>query len=263
LQAAVYSNPEQTVVNAGTTFTLFTNDRWGIGGRALLGAVIDDDLQDEVHFSGDAFAGIRLPGEIWLKGGFLYDTQDNFYKYGPTFGAVLLADAKHPITVDFAYGMGQGDPRLNQSRTGLLAVADDDVQLRVGTYLSPSVQVGLSGNWARWDNPVFKDDSGIGGFARLNIADLVLTVDVTDGDLGTRGFVNVAYVFGRPHQKSWQQPDPCGFVDRPQDWLTRPIARGWTWTARRAGRADSPTGEHPHRGEPHSGVVCRASQSRC
>ncbi len=226
LQAAVYTNQEQTVVNAGTTFTLYSNDYFGIGGRALLGGTVDDDVQDELHFSGDAFAGVRLPGEIWLKGGFLYDTQDNFYKIGPSAGLVLMADAKHPVTVDFAYGFGAGNVRENQSHTGILAVADDDIQLRVGTFVSPMLQVGMSGNWSRWDDEQFTDDQGIGGFARINIADLQLTVDVTEGDLGTRGFVNVAYVFGGPHRRSWRQPsDGSGFVDQPRDWLTRPVMR--------------------------------------
>ena len=124
LQAAVYTNPSQTVVNAGSTFNFFSNDRIGVGGRALLGATIDDDLQDTIHFTGDAFAGVRLPGEIWLKGGFLYDTQDNFYKIGPTLGAVFLANARHPITLDFAYGMGHGPTRLNQAKNGQIAVAE-------------------------------------------------------------------------------------------------------------------------------------------
>lgn len=225
LQTAVYSNPEQTVVNAGTTLTLLSTDCIGIGGRALLGSTVDDDLKDELHFSGDAFAGFRLPGEIWLKGGFLYDTQDDFYKYGPTFAAVLMADAKHPITVDFAYGMGQGDIRANKANTGIVGIADDDVQLRVGTYLSRMLQVGMSGNWARWDNEFFEDDSGIGGFFRVGVADLDITVDVTNGNLGTRGFANVAYVFGGPNKRSWRDSDLCAYVDRPQDWLTRPVTR--------------------------------------
>jgi hypothetical protein len=225
LQAAVYSNPEHTVANAGTTLTLLATDCIGIGGRALLGATVDDDLRDELYFSGDAFAGFRLPGEIWIKGGFLYDQQDDFYKYGPTFGAVLLADAKHPITVDFAYGMGQGDIRPNKANTGIVGIADDDVQLRVGTYLSRMLQIGLSGNWARWDSEFFDDDSGIGGFLRIGVADLDITVDVTNGNLGTRGFANIAYVFGGPNKRSWRDGDICGFVDRPQDWLTRPIIR--------------------------------------
>jgi hypothetical protein len=79
--------------------------------------------------------------------------------------------------------------------------------------------------WARWDNEFFKNDTGIGGFARMSIADLEITVDVTDGDLGTRGFVNVAYVFGGPQRKSWREPAACGYVDRPEDWLTRPVIR--------------------------------------
>ena len=87
------------------------------------------------------------------------------------------------------------------------------------------VQLGLSGNWARWDNPRFVDDSGIGGFTRVSIADLQITVDVTSGNLGTRGFVNVAYVFGGPQRRNWRCPDTSGFVDRPQDWLTRPVIR--------------------------------------
>lgn len=225
LQAAVYTNQEQTVVNAGTTMTLLSNDRYALAGRALFGATVDDNLQDELHFSGDAYAGIRLPGEIWLKGGYFYDTQDSFYKHGPAVGAVLLADAKHPITVDFAYAMGGGNIRANQAKTGILGVADDDVQIRVGTYLSPMMQLGVSANWADWDNPIFKDDSGVGGFARMSIADLDIIVDVTNGDLGTRGFVNVAYVFGGPQRKSWRDRYASPFVDQPEDWMTRPVIR--------------------------------------
>jgi hypothetical protein len=225
LQAAVYSNPEQTVVNGGTTFTLYASDCIAVGGRALLGRTVDDDLDDEMHFSGDAFGGFRLPGELWIKGGFLYDMQDDFYKYGPTFGAVLMADANHPITVDFAYGMGQGDIRANKFNTGVVGIADDDVQLRVGTYVSRMLQVGLSGQWARWDNAFFEDDEGIGGFIRMSVADLDITVDVTSGDIGTRGFCNIAYVFGGPNRRSWRDGDACAYVDRPQDWLTRPVMR--------------------------------------
>ncbi len=225
LQSAVYVNPQQTVVNAGSTFTLFSNDHVGIGGRALLGATIDDNLHDNFHFAGDAFAGVRLPGEIWLKGGLLYDRQNDFYKIGPTFGAVFLADAPHPITLDFAYGIGRGSPRLNLLKNGQIAVADDDVQLRIGSYLSPMMQLGLSGNWARWDDPRFTDDSGIGGFTRINVADLQITVDVTSGNLGTRGFVNLAYVFGGPQRRCRQRPEGRVFVDCPEDWLTRPVIR--------------------------------------
>ena len=224
LQAAVYANPEQTVVNAGTTFSLYSSELFAIGGRALFGATVDQDLQDELHFSGDLFGGIRLPGEIWLKGGVLYDTQDSFYKIGPAIGAVFLADSLHPITVDFAHGTGHGDVRSAQNGNGLLGIADDDTQLRIGTYLSPMFQLGLSGYWARWDDPRFTDDTGIGGFARVSVADLDVTFDVTSGDLGTRGFVNVAYLFGGPHRKSWQTAG-CSFVDLPQDWLTRPVMR--------------------------------------
>ncbi len=225
LQAGVYTNPGQTVVNAGTTFSVFSNDHMAVGGRALLGANLNKNLQDQMHFSGDAFGALCLPGETWLKGGFLYDTQNDFYKFGPTFGAVIMADARHPITVDFAYGMGRGQDRLNQAKTGILAVAKDDVQLRVGTYLSPMMQAGLSGNWARWDQPGFQNGSGIGGFTRISIADLDITVDVTNGNLGTRGFVNVAYVFGGPQRRDWRNRNTSGFADRPQDWLTRPVMR--------------------------------------
>ncbi len=225
LQAAVYTNTQQTVVNAGSTFSLFSNKHFGIGGRALMGATIDDNLHDNFHFAGDAFAGVRLPGEIWLKGGLLYDRQNNFYKIGPTFGAVFLANARHPITLDFAYGKGHGQNKVNVQRTGQVAIADDDVQLRIGSYVSPMVQLGMSGNWARWDDPRFRDGSGIGGFTRINLADLQITVDVTSGNLGTRGFVNVAYVFGGPQRRCWRDSQTRPFVDCPEDWLTRPVIR--------------------------------------
>jgi hypothetical protein len=59
----------------------------------------------------------------------------------------------------------------------------------------------------------------------MGIADLDITVDVTNGNLGTRGFANIAYVFGGPNKRSWRDGDVCAYVDRPQDWLTRPVIR--------------------------------------
>ncbi|MCA9069115.1 MAG: hypothetical protein KDA84_09345 [Planctomycetaceae bacterium] len=228
LQVGVYTNEEQTVVNGGFTMEVYTNDRFGIGTRVLAGGSNYINQKDEYHFSGDLYAGTTLLENHWLKFGWFYDVQDNFHKLGPAFGALLWADHKHPISLDIAYGIGYGDPVrdvVNLSNVTLLRVADDDTQVRAGTYVTPNLQVGFSGNWLNWADGRFEDYNGYGGFVAWNYGDLAVNVDLTHGDDKTRGFVNVAYTFGgrRPRLKN-AYGEPI-VVEHPRDWITKPVMR--------------------------------------
>ncbi len=227
LQMGVYTNDQQTVINGGSTFEFYVNNRFGMAGRILLGGANNRqaNLSDQFHFTGDLYAGTTAVGEHWLKGGVLYDVQDNFSKVGPVFGALLFADHKHPISIDLAYGIGYGDPVINRVQSTILRVADDDTQLRAGAYLTPNLRVGFSGNWVNYADGRFRDYNTYGGFATLNLGTLNLKVDVTNGDGFTRGFVNVAYVFGGRRLRPRNNLGQVCVVEHPRDWLTAPVLR--------------------------------------
>jgi hypothetical protein len=225
LQIGVYTNEEQTVINGGSTFEFYVDDRYGLGGRVLLGGANNDRYTDEFHFSGDLYAGTTRFGEHWIKGGVIYDIQDNFHKVGPALGMLLFSDRKHPISVDFAYGIGYGDPIINRVNSTIITVADDDVQLRAGTYVTPNLQLGFSGNWLNWADGRFEDYNAYGGFFNLNLGTLNLNVDVNHGDDRTRGFVNIAYTFGGRRERLKNDAGYCVHVEHPRDWLGKPVMR--------------------------------------
>lgn len=225
LQMGVYTNEDQTVFNGGSTLEFYVNDRWGIAGRVLGGGTNNINQKDEYHFTGDIYGGTTILKNHWFKFGWLWDVQDNFHKTGPAWGALLWADHKHPISLDIAYGIGYGDPVIDRANRTLLAVADDDLQLRAGTYITPNLQTGFSGNWLNWADGQFEDYNAYGGFVAWNYGDLAVNVDITHGNELTRGFVNVAYTFGgrRP------RPRDCNgeplVVEHPRDWITKPVMR--------------------------------------
>ena len=225
LQLGVYTNEDQTVINGGSTFEFYVNDRWGLGGRVLIGGTSNDNYSDEYHFTGDLYAGTTRFGDQWIKGGVLYDVQDNFHKVGPQVGMLLFADRKHPISVDFAYGIGYGDPVIDRAASTITRVADDDTQLRAGTYITPNLQAGFSGNWLNWADGRFEDYNGYGAFVNLNLGTLNVNVDYTHGDGRSRGFVNVAYTFGGRRARSVDGSNNLISVEHPRDWITRPVMR--------------------------------------
>ena len=225
LQIGVYTNEEQTVINGGSTFEFYVDDNYGIGGRVLIGGANNDRYTDEYHFSGDLYAGTTRLGEHWLKGGVIYDVQDNFHKVGPAVGMLLFSDRKHPVSVDFAYGIGYGDPIINRLNSTIIRVADDDAQLRAGTYITPNLQLGFSGQWVNWADGRFEDYNGYGGFVNLNLGTLGINVDVTHGDERTRGFVNIAYTFGGRRERIKNDHGYPIHVEHPRDWLGKPVMR--------------------------------------
>ena len=223
----VYSNDQQTVINGGSTIEFYVNNRFGVAGRFLIGGANNRqaNMSDTYHFTGDLFAGTTALGEHWLKGGVLYDVQDNFSKVGPVFGALLFADHKHPISIDLAYGIGYGDPKINRVQSTILRVADDDTQLRAGTYITPNLRVGFSGNWVNFADGRFKDYNTYGGFATLNLGLINLKFDLTSGDGITRGFVNMAYTFGGRRLRPRNNLGQVCVVEHPRDWITTPVLR--------------------------------------
>ncbi|MCA9069114.1 MAG: hypothetical protein KDA84_09340 [Planctomycetaceae bacterium] len=243
VQLGVYVNEEQSVVNAGTTLELFANDRFGSAARVLMGRSDTDHYRDSFHFTGDVYAGstILFHGEHWIKAGAFLDSQDNFHKYGPELGVLLFADRKHPFSIDAAYGMGHGDLIVNPINSTVTTIADHDYQARFGTYLTPNLQVGFSGNWLTWNDGRFTDYDGYGGFFSLNYGTMAITADYTYGDGQSRGFINVAYTFGGRRARLRDETGQYAAVEHPRDWLTRPIIRDTSLQIQRATFVPAPT----------------------
>jgi hypothetical protein len=253
-QIGVYSNEDQTVINGGSTLEFYVDDSFGLGGRVLLGGVNNDIINDEFTFSGDLHAGTTRIGEHWVKGGVLYDLQDNFHKFGPVLGALLFADRKHPLSLDVAYGIGYGDPEINRVNSTITTVADDDTQVRVGTYLTPNLQAGFSGNWWNWSDKRFIDYEGYGGFVNLNLGTLNINVDFTHGDDRSRGFVNLAYVFGGRRSRAIDGCD-LAYVEHPRDWLGKPVMRDVSLQIQTVQVANLPPLPSPNPGPPQAAAV--------
>ncbi len=259
VQVGFYTNEQQTVINGGTTMEFYVDDNFGFGGRALIGSANNDKLTDEYHFSGDLYMGTTRLEEHWIKGGVIYDIQDNFHKFGPAVGMLLFADRRHPINLDVAYGLGYGDPLINRVNSTITTVADDDTQLRAGTYLTPNLQAGFSGNWTNFSGSEFEDYDGYGGYINLNLGTLSINLDYTTGDDRERGFANVVYTFGGRRSRA---ADGCdmAYVEHPRDWLGKPVMRDVSLQIQRVGVANLPPLPTP---PPPSMGVGNISQVAC
>ncbi|MEM1442538.1 MAG: hypothetical protein AAGF67_09360 [Verrucomicrobiota bacterium] len=183
----------QTLVSGGASAILFENSRAIVSGRALGGfAFGHDDLDDTWHTTFDLFAAGKLgkQGSNYLKVGAFVDNQDDFGKWGPALGLLLGADSSHPVTIDAAYGSGYGDPySIGQS---FYSVADDDLQIQAGIALSPSLEVGVTGQYLKWDG-VFteEEDWKTGGFVRYHSPKgFSVSLGAAGGEHGTTGFAH-------------------------------------------------------------------------
>ena len=230
IQVGAYHNDNQTLVNGGGTLGLTYEDRVGLAGRALLGGAINDDRNDAFSFSGDLFAGFKTEFvmEHWFKACVLYDFQEDFSRVGPEIGALFFANGQHPISFDLAIAYGNGDPILagpsGQIGTAT-GIADEEVQLRLGTYLTPNLQIGATGIWSDWDNPSYTDYDGYGGFLAVTHNFYQFTFDITTDD-EVRCFANLALTTDAFVLKRTRDTE-TGIVPmvHPRDWLTRAVIR--------------------------------------
>lgn len=216
------ANSQEAPIVAGLSLSLFETETAGIGARFLFGGVFNEPLDAGLHFTGDLFAGSQFQfagGSHWIKGGIFLDQQEGFNKFGPELGLLLLAETSNPLTVDLAFGFGSGNEKLTHDRTMLTTVADQDFQLRFGAFLSPQIQAGVTYDYAAWDDERFGNDfHGVGGFANLYLGDKIINLDLSGGDDGLRGFVNIVCLFGGPRGNG------RGTVDT-SAWLMQPVNR--------------------------------------
>ena len=195
--------------------------------------------KDVFHLMGDLYvACANGSNSTLIKPQFFIDYQDDYRKCGPALGLLFNAQSAHPVSVDIAYGFGYGYgtaetpepppymPPPMMPRPGCVNAVGDDLQVRIGTFVSDDVQVGLTFDCAHWDHSEIDDDYFGGGFfAILQLLDnLVLTGDLCGGDAGMRGFLNLGWEF---------ESGPPASTTIIQRWLTRSVIRNVNLRLRR------------------------------
>lgn len=212
----VAMSEHQTVVGAGATLLPIQTPCWLIGVRAL-GVYADNQtmIEDEPGASFDLFFGTRYK-TVYMKVGALWDNHDDFQKVGATGSLLTKVPLLGVVTVDTAFGLGTGgpdffpmrDPRFN-IRQRRVEVANYEHQIRIGKFWTENVQFGFTSNYLEFEGAL--DEWGAGAFANLYMGRFTLGLDITGGDEGLRGYVNLAYRWG------------AGDADRPRDCRLMPI----------------------------------------
>ncbi|MEM9281558.1 MAG: hypothetical protein AAGA96_07030 [Verrucomicrobiota bacterium] len=224
----------QTLMGVGISSVLYEQNSFIVSGHALGGyALGHKNFHDSWHGSFDLYAAHPLgsSGSHFIKYGGFVDVEDNFGKAGPEIALFLNADKKHPITLDVAYGRGFGDEF--QHHNFVWSVAEDDLQFRAGVFLNPRLQLGVTGQYQRWDDILgIEEDWKTGGFISwFSGKGLSLSLGMATGSLGSNGFASVSF------QRRARAPVPFSGKsvvgakqvvpepELPRNWMTRPVSR--------------------------------------
>lgn len=244
----------QTLLSAGVSSLLYEKDSMLISGQALGGyALGHKEFADSWHGSFDLYAAIPLgPKEVnFLKYGAYIDIEEDFGKWGPQAALLLGADRPHPVTVDVAYGQGLGD---EFSANGYVwSVAAHDVQMRAGIFLREDLQVGLTGQYQKWDDlSGTEEDWKTGGFMSwYSDKGAVFSIGAAAGEQGINGFASLSFTPGG----SGSYSPIAGFrggkggkevyrPDLPRTWMLSPVRRLQTVGVRQVENRDFATSQH-------------------
>lgn len=228
-QIGAYASEQQLLYTAGGLFSLFERDGLGAGLRAMMTG--NDFIQDtsKAGFTGDLFAGGRFRtdyGEHWFKGSIFYDYAGHFNRVGPAFAALFFANEKNPVTADFAMGFGGGQDILFNNGQNVFENATRDYQLRLGMFLTPRHQVGVTTNMAEYSkNPVYDNIWGGGAFCNFYQGPFRLGLDLSGAQTGVRGFANLSYYFGGSRYGGRPCKNAEGWCLDGQSWLMQPVER--------------------------------------
>lgn len=223
-----YYSEHQHLGAVGGTILPFQSPCCVIGTR-VLGAYTDQlsMVADTGALSVDLFWGTRYK-TTYLKVGPFWDWQIDVGKVGVAFSMLAKAPIIEFITVDSAFGFGVGDNLIGPETDPYFGIyprrvesADFDMQIRVGTFLSERVQVGVTGNY--YDYEFNYHEWGAGAFANIYVGRVRFGLDVTGGDEGLRGYTTMSFGWGASRT---DRPQDCRFI--PVDtvaWVTRATDR--------------------------------------
>ncbi|MEM1061063.1 MAG: hypothetical protein AAF532_06365 [Planctomycetota bacterium] len=231
-QLGVSFSEREVVINSGVTANLYESDGFAVGGRALFGGALIENIDDQFHFSGDLFAGSYSPllswfNDVWVKGGAFVDYQGKFGKVGPAIGVLINPQSRFPVIFDAAFGYGLGGTRTEANNNAVIVTraADEDFQFRLGTFLSPNVEAGFTFEHAWFgdiESGFDEEDDSYGAFTRIHLGNTTWQVEVTGSEQEVNGFLNCVVQLDKPRQANLLAGRP---IYSGQDWVSRPIFR--------------------------------------
>lgn len=219
-------NEEQVVSGGGVTILPYQSP-CVIAGFRCLGEYVHHRTTslDDGGLALDGYLGTRYK-TLYLKGGLFWDRQRAHERVGATVGALTTFPCLGNLSIDAAFGFDpKGDVLTN------LEVTDNDLQLRIGTFVTPHLQVGGTGRLLEFSRS--RDEYGTGMFMNLYHGRWILGVDVTGGEEGARGFVHLAFSWG-PHPANHPRDVEFDGIDT-VGWLTRAVDRDLAIPIRRIG----------------------------
>src|SRR5690606_10957318 len=146
------------IAGGGVTLLPIQAPCWILGVRAI-GLYADNQTMtdDAPGASFDIYYGTRYK-TVYLKFGALWDYHDEFQKIGATGSLLTKVPLLGVVTVDTAFGMGTGGPRIFPERDPifnlrrrLVEVANYEHQIRIGKFFTENVQFGFTSNYLEFE----------------------------------------------------------------------------------------------------------------
>ena len=218
----------QILNGGGVTFLPLQTPCLLVGVRGLGYAVTNNNtIQDRGAFSWDFFLGTRYKN-LYLKGGPIWDYQEQWTKVGFTFGALTKLPVLGYTTAETAWSWGTGGDVFGPQRDPVtlrslrVEDAESNFALRLGHFFRPNLQIGCTGTHRTFDFAA--DQWGIGPFCNVYHGRMKLGAEITGATEGLRAFVNLSYSLGsRP--KDHPRDRRVLNVDT-LSWVSQPVERG-------------------------------------
>jgi hypothetical protein len=237
IDTGLFMSEYQTDYLGGFTIMPLQTPCYLVGLRAMFGE--EDNMSvrpDATALSFDLYAGTRYKA-LYSKFGVNWDHKENYGKTGLSVGFLFAAPIIHNMTIEGSFSKGYGGDIVGPERGEFfrlrrVEVADIDWQTRIGTFLTPELQMGAVYNYNDWD---FADpEYSAGLFANYFAGRNKFGMEISGGDEGLRGFLTWSYSFGT---KRSEQPTDCNIPGVPVlDWISRPVDRDlsvrsrYSWT---------------------------------
>lgn len=136
----------------------------------------------------------------FFKIGYFIDSQEDYGKQGVSGGILSDVPLLGNMTFEGAFAYGFGSDRVGRDfnlvtrRFQLTEVADLDMQIRIGKFLTPEIQAGITGNYLTYNK--HEEEWGAGLFCNVTMGFVNVGVDLTGGREGLRGFLTLGYSWG-------------------------------------------------------------------
>jgi hypothetical protein len=243
-ELAGYLSEYQQLGMFGGTFLPFQSPGWLIGIRG--GGVYNGNagLTDDIMGATvDAFMATRIRA-TYLKLGYFVDWTEEHRHWGISHSMLTKLGPLGNVTLDAAIGFGAGKDEFTtlEPATGRfrrVEIADQDTEIRIGKFVSAYFQCGFTGEWTNYARA--RDEFSYGAFANWFLGGATLSVDLSGGSSGLRGWAGVGFNWGGGANID-RHPIDVHYAPSIDtiSWVTRPTRRDITMQLR-----ETPTGPGP------------------